>query len=100
MSQDLRLSAGNLLFFGSRNKAKDFLCKEDWDRLMKDKALQLVTAFSRDQVGVEFLASAFFEFITPLFQEDKVYVQHRISEHGKKVWELLSRENASFYVAG
>lgn len=33
-------------------------------------------------------------------QEDKVYVQHRIRENGRLLWELLSTGNAHIYLAG
>ena len=41
----------------------------------------LITAFSRDGL-------------------DKVYVQHRLREHGKEVNELLQEHKAYFYVCG
>jgi len=38
-----------VLFFGCRNKEKDFHCKEDFKRLSKENNLKLFCAFSRDQ---------------------------------------------------
>jgi equilibrative nucleoside transporter 1/2/3 len=38
-----------VLFFGCRNKQKDFHCKEDFKRLSKENNLKLFCAFSRDQ---------------------------------------------------
>ena len=34
------------------------------------------------------------------FKEDKVYVQHKIEEFGKEVWEALENRKACFYIAG
>ncbi|NWR48887.1 NDOR1 oxidoreductase, partial [Regulus satrapa] len=72
---------GNCLFFGCRYKSKDFYCQTEWEELVTKGFLTLFTAFSRDQ-------------------EEKVYVQHRIRENRKLVWELLSSENAHVYLAG
>ena len=41
----------NVLFFGCRNKNKDFLCSEEWSELVNKGLLKIVTAFSRDQVN-------------------------------------------------
>ncbi|XP_054249288.1 NADPH-dependent diflavin oxidoreductase 1 isoform X3 [Indicator indicator] len=72
---------GNYLFFGCRQRAKDFYCQEDWEELVAKGFLTLFTAFSRDQ-------------------EEKVYVQHRIRENCRLVWELLSCSSAHLYLAG
>ncbi|XP_048181592.1 NADPH-dependent diflavin oxidoreductase 1 isoform X6 [Corvus hawaiiensis] len=72
---------GNFLFFGCRYKSKDFYCQVEWEELVTKGFLTLFTAFSRDQ-------------------EEKVYVQHRIQENGRLVWELLSSGNAHVYLAG
>ena len=45
------LSAGNCLFFGCRQKSKDFYCQAEWDELVTKGFLTLFTAFSRDQVS-------------------------------------------------
>lgn len=42
-------SSSCLLFFGCRNETKDYHCKEDFERLARDKELQVFCAFSRDQ---------------------------------------------------
>ncbi|XP_030317113.1 NADPH-dependent diflavin oxidoreductase 1 isoform X2 [Calypte anna] len=72
---------GNCLFFGCRQKSKDFYCQAEWEELVTRGFLTLFTAFSRDQ-------------------EEKVYVQHRILENRRLVWELLSAGNAHIYLAG
>lgn len=33
-------------------------------------------------------------------QEEKVYVQHRIRENSKLLWELIANQKACFYIAG
>ncbi|KAM5330720.1 NADPH-dependent diflavin oxidoreductase 1 isoform 1-T1 [Glossophaga mutica] len=72
---------GNLLFFGCRRRDQDFYWEAEWTELEKRGCLTLVTAFSREQ-------------------EQKVYVQHRLRQHGPLVWELLDRQGACFYLAG
>ncbi|XP_075026304.1 NADPH-dependent diflavin oxidoreductase 1 isoform X3 [Calonectris borealis] len=72
---------GNCLFFGCRQKSKDFYCQAEWEELVTKGFLMLFTAFSRDQ-------------------EEKVYVQHRIQENRRLVWELLSSRSAHVYLAG
>ncbi|KAM6337556.1 NADPH-dependent diflavin oxidoreductase 1 isoform 2-T2 [Alca torda] len=72
---------GNCLFFGCRQKSKDFYCQAEWEELVTKGFLTLFTAFSRDQ-------------------EEKVYVQHRIRENRRLVWELLSSGSAHVYLAG
>uniref|UniRef100_A0A8C8T117 NADPH-dependent diflavin oxidoreductase 1 n=1 Tax=Pelusios castaneus TaxID=367368 RepID=A0A8C8T117_9SAUR len=72
---------GNYLFFGCRQKSKDFYCGAEWEELVSRGCLTLFTAFSRDQEG-------------------KIYVQHRIEENKGLVWGLLSHGNAHIYLAG
>lgn len=74
-------TGGCILFFGCRNENKDFYCKDEWQSVQEKGLLTLYTAFSRDR-------------------EDKVYVQHKIKEFGKIVWEALDKRKACFYIAG
>lgn len=67
-----------LLFFGNRNRANDFLFEEEWEKC--DDWLDVITAFSRDS-------------------DVKVYVQHLLMEHSKRVNELIT-QGAMFYVCG
>ncbi|XP_047317578.1 NADPH-dependent diflavin oxidoreductase 1 [Impatiens glandulifera] len=76
-----------LLFFGCRNKENDFLYRDFWlshtisdGVLSEDKGGGFYAAFSRDQ-------------------PEKIYVQHKMQENSKRVWDLLS-EGAAVYVAG
>lgn len=73
-------SGKNWLFFGERQKAYDFLYEEYWSDLQQRGLLDVETAFSRDQ-------------------SDKIYVQHRLIDRGKALWQWLN-EGAYFYVCG
>ncbi len=70
----------NWLFFGEQRSKLDFLYQEQLEGMVKDGFLTLHTAFSRDQ-------------------HNKVYVQDRIAENAKAVYEWLE-EGAYFYVCG
>uniref|UniRef100_A0A8C4Q4K1 NADPH-dependent diflavin oxidoreductase 1 n=1 Tax=Eptatretus burgeri TaxID=7764 RepID=A0A8C4Q4K1_EPTBU len=71
----------NVLFFGCRNCLADFHFQHDWEEAVDRGFLKIFTAFSRDQ-------------------EQKVYVQHKLLENSKVIWELLSKKEACFYIAG
>ncbi|KAK7895815.1 hypothetical protein WMY93_021140 [Mugilogobius chulae] len=71
----------NVLFFGCRSESKDFYFKVEWEEKVQAGHLTLFTAFSRDQ-------------------ENKVYVQHRISENAELLMDLITNKNAYFYIAG
>jgi sulfite reductase (NADPH) flavoprotein alpha-component len=69
------------LFFGDRNRATDFLYEDEINAWRERGVLhRLDTAFSRDQA-------------------EKVYVQHRMIEHGAELWQWLG-EGGCFYVCG
>ncbi len=69
------------LFFGDQHAATDFLYQNELETLQKDGVLtKLDAAFSRDT-------------------EQKVYVQHKMSESGKELFEWLEN-GAYFYVCG
>lgn len=69
------------LFFGEQHRATDFLYGDELLRYQRDGKLhRLDLAFSRDQAH-------------------KVYVQHRMLEHGKDLWDWLQK-GAYFYVCG
>ncbi|KAG7499134.1 NADPH-dependent diflavin oxidoreductase 1 [Solea senegalensis] len=71
----------NVLFFGCRSESKDFYFKSEWGTMMEEGHLKLFTAFSRDQ-------------------EEKVYVQHRVTENAELLWDLISNKHSCFYIAG
>jgi sulfite reductase (NADPH) flavoprotein alpha-component len=71
----------NWLFFGEQREALDFLYKDQFLGMQKDGVLtRLDTAFSRDQAK-------------------KVYVQDRMQERSKELYDWLER-GAYFYVCG
>jgi len=71
----------NWLFFGDQHYQTDFLYQLEWQDYLKDGLLtQLDVAFSRDQ-------------------PHKVYVQDRMREHSKSLFEWLEN-GAFFYVCG
>ena len=71
----------NWLFFGEQHQASDFLYGEEWLRYREmGKLHHLDLAFSRDQ-------------------EHKIYVQHRLRERAKELWQWL-QQGAYFYVCG
>lgn len=39
-------------------------------------------------------------FVCVFVQDDKVYVQHRVKEQAKLLWDLIVNKNAFFYMAG
>ena len=71
----------NWLFFGNRNFETEFLYQAEWQDFLKSGTLtNLDVAFSRDG-------------------EKKVYVQDRLSEKAKEVYQWLE-EGAHFYICG
>lgn len=75
------ISGNNWLFFGDQRFASDFLYQTEWQGYQETGVLARVnTAFSRDQ-------------------QEKIYIQHRLKESGKIVYEWLE-SGASIYVCG
>lgn len=71
----------NWVFFGEQHRATDFLYGEEWLRRQQQGLLhRLELAFSRDQ-------------------PHKIYVQHRMRENARELWDWL-QEGAYFYVCG
>uniref|UniRef100_A0A0G4F0U4 NADPH--hemoprotein reductase n=1 Tax=Chromera velia CCMP2878 TaxID=1169474 RepID=A0A0G4F0U4_9ALVE len=71
-----------VLFFGCQHEEKDYIYKDELQAALKDGILSdLVLAFSR-------------------LQAEKVYVQHRVKEHGKRVVELCSKGGYLFVCGG
>jgi NADPH-ferrihemoprotein reductase len=71
-----------LLFFGCRNLDDDFIYRAELEQFERDfgEKLKIVTAFSREG-------------------REKVYVQHKVSEYGEKLLQLLEK-GANFYICG
>jgi len=71
----------NWLFFGNQKSSTDFLYREEIKEFQKNGVLtRLDVAWSRDQ-------------------KEKIYVQHRLLEHAKEVFDWLDLGGA-FYVCG
>lgn len=70
----------NWLFFGECNQSTDYYYSDYWTDLEKQGKLVVHTAFSRDQ-------------------ESKIYVQHRMLENGKDLYQWIE-EGAYIYVCG
>ncbi len=71
----------NWLIFGNQHFATDFLYQTEWQKHLKSGGLaKMNVAFSRDQ-------------------EEKVYVQHKVLQHSKEIWQWLEN-GASVYVCG
>ncbi|MBS4164463.1 Uncharacterized protein PRO82_001791 [Candidatus Protochlamydia amoebophila] len=68
------------LFFGERNRSSDFFYEEDWRLFEQHGHLRLDAVFSRDQ-------------------KEKVYVQHKMFEHGEELFKWLE-EGAYLFVCG
>ena len=74
-------SGRNWLFFGEWYEESTFFYKNEWmDFMEKGIMTRLTTAFSRDQ-------------------KNKIYVQHRIKQHAKEIWNWI-KNGAYFYVCG
>lgn len=73
--------AKSWLFFGDRNFTTDFLYQTEWQEYLKEGILTKAdVAFSRDQ-------------------KQKSYVQHRMLENGKELYDWLEN-GAHFYICG
>lgn len=73
----------NYLIFGCRNRAKDYYFEDEWTQTNARGLLRYYVAFSRDQPD-----------------HRKVYVQHKLWENRKLVWELLSERDGHLMVCG
>ncbi len=71
----------NWLFFGDQSEKTEFYYKDEIESWIDEGHLyRFTTAWSRDQ-------------------EEKIYVQHRLKEHGAEIWEWFER-GAYFYICG
>lgn len=74
-------SGKNWLFFGDQSEKTEFYYKDEIESWIDEGHLyRFTTAWSRDQ-------------------EEKIYVQHRLKEHGAEIWEWFER-GAYFYICG
>lgn len=76
-----KASGRSWLFFGDQHAATDFLYRDELEKYQQDGVLtKLDAAFSRDSA-------------------QKVYVQHKMLEHGKELFDWLEN-GATFFVCG
>lgn len=74
-------SGKNWLFFGDQSEKTEYYYKDTIEGWLDEGHLyRFTTAWSRDQ-------------------EEKIYVQHRLKEHGAEIWEWFER-GAYFYICG
>jgi sulfite reductase (NADPH) flavoprotein alpha-component len=79
--EELGAQGKTWLFFGDQHFSTDFLYQVEWQRWLKDGVLtRMDVAFSRDE-------------------EKKVYVQHRMLEKSKELYQWL-QDGANIYVCG
>lgn len=79
--EELGIEGKSWVFYGDRRFVTDFLYQTDWQRMLASGALtRLNVAFSRDT-------------------GKKVYVQHRMLEHSRELYEWLE-QGAHVYVCG
>lgn len=70
----------NWLFFGEWTRDSEYFYESEWAQLVDEGLLKIDLAFSRDQA-------------------QKIYVQHRMLESGKELFDWLEK-GAYFYVCG
>jgi sulfite reductase (NADPH) flavoprotein alpha-component len=75
------LSGRNVLFFGCRHAAQDYLYSKELKEMAARGDLDLVTAFSRDQ-------------------PEKIYVQDRLRQRSTDIWNLIDERGAHVYICG
>lgn len=79
--EEIGSTAKSWLFFGDQHFVTDFLYQIEWQKWLKKGTLtKLDVAFSRDS-------------------NQKVYVQHRMLEHSKELFEWL-QQGAALYICG
>lgn len=79
--EEIKANGKSWLFFGDQHFRTDFLYQTEWQKWLKNGVLtKMDVAFSRDT-------------------DQKVYVQHRLLEHSKELYEWLEN-GAVIYVCG
>lgn len=74
-------SSKNWLFFGEQTREGHFYYKNDWEQYLNAGNFNLDLAFSRDT-------------------SRKIYVQDKMLEHAKELWQWIDQEKAYLYVCG
>eukprot|EP01127_Copromyxa_protea_P023966 TRINITY_DN9236_c0_g1_i1.p1 TRINITY_DN9236_c0_g1~~TRINITY_DN9236_c0_g1_i1.p1 ORF type:complete len:602 (+),score=123.03 TRINITY_DN9236_c0_g1_i1:217-1806(+) len=71
-----------IFFFGCRHENSDFIYAEEWKDMIEKGVLSIFSvAFSRDQ-------------------GKKVYVQDKIKEHGKEIFDIVTQQEGCFFISG
>lgn len=80
---DLKKTAASaVLFYGCRFQQLDFIYGEEIFQMLKTGVLtELITSFSREQ-------------------PQKIYVQHRLKDHARHIYELIVHHQANIFVCG
>ncbi|MDQ1909708.1 assimilatory sulfite reductase (NADPH) flavoprotein subunit [Paenibacillus sp. GD4] len=79
--EEMGATGPSWLFFGDQHFVTDFLYQTEWQRWIKDGVLtRMDVAFSRDT-------------------DEKVYVQHRMLQHSKELFDWLE-QGAAVYICG
>jgi sulfite reductase alpha subunit-like flavoprotein len=74
----------NLLIFGNRNRSKDYLFQQEWEKYQASNDLSLLLAFSRDGPA----------------DQKKTYVQDILLQERNKIYDKLFRQNGVLYISG
>ncbi len=72
------------LFFGAQTR-KDYLYETELADYAKNPGCNIITAFSREEKNAH---------------GGRMYVQHRLMEHGETLFELLKKPETFFYICG
>lgn len=71
----------NVLYFGCRHKAQDYIYQEELEEYERNGDVQLQLAFSRDQ-------------------KEKLYVTHLLEKNSEQLWDIIGNKNGHFYICG
>jgi len=84
-----------ILFYGCRNRNQDYLYHQELEDIYKELEERKVQ--NNDKVK-----SFDLEIINAFSRETnkKIYVQHRLAEHGEMIWELIREKRAHIYICG
>ncbi|MCE3235278.1 MAG: petH [Vampirovibrio sp.] len=72
------------LFFGAQTR-KDYLYESELEEYAQNETCHIVTAFSREEKNAE---------------GGRMYVQHRLIEHGETLFNLLKKPETYLYICG
>lgn len=79
-----KITGQSWLFFGAQTR-RDYLYQNEMDACGRQDGCRVVTAFSREEKTAD---------------GSRLYVQHRLVEHGETLFNLLKQPNTYFYMCG